>query len=66
MSIGQRAYFWLIELPAYGLAALAAFMVGAMLVHWSVGLILGGGVVLGMRAMGPAFKRLVRSGETSQ
>lgn len=64
MSKGQRVDFWLIDLPAYGLAALAAFVIGTALAHWSVGLVFAVAVVQGMRSLGPAFKRLLGGKES--
>lgn len=51
--------FLVIDIWAYLLAAVAGFAIGTYLLHWSAGLALAVAIVVGMRALTPAFRRLL-------
>ncbi|MBB5202953.1 hypothetical protein HNQ51_000246 [Inhella inkyongensis] len=60
MSLGKQLDFWLIEVPAYALAAVAAFMIVSHWLSWPLGLVAAVAVILGLRALGPAVHRLLQ------
>ncbi len=59
----RRIEFLTFDLPIYLLAAVASFVIGTSLLHWSMGVFLSVVVVLFMRALTPMFRKLLQKGE---
>ena len=61
MNLEKQFDFWVTELPAFALAAVAAFLLVTHWLSWPLGLIAAVGVVLGLRGLGPLFKKMLRN-----
>ncbi len=51
--------FMVFDFWAYALTAVAGFVIGTFLLHWTAGMALSFAIILGMRSMTPAFCRLL-------